>query len=375
MSELWRMVVGNAQPALLERLTLDKAYINRAGTKIVVGFLADRLLKGDEYAAVKKALTEALEGAKLTLNIAYPALAAQVRDSIDEYVPFLVGLITHNAPGARSFLDSAKWTFRGGELALELASEVGASYLRQRQVDEGLRNLMKNLFHLDCVVDMRAAGDERQQAQEALARQLAEEKKMAEQSLNSLPLPKEPGSDAPAPAPDKAKPRQPIRQAARKRSIADPEIPIGALIEGAERVAVAGEVSRAENRMINGQMILFTFRLTDPSGSVFCKAFVKDKNDGNIEALRDALKPGARVKLRGKYQEDDFRRGEKAFMIEDIAPQNPFRETFQPYSEESEEEILSLFQVAELSDDPEEEPELPPDAPDAGESDDADPPW
>ena len=185
---------------------------------------------------------------------------------------------------------------------------MSASYARHRGVDRLLSTILKDEFAVTCPVRVAASGDEKERLRQIAERQAEEEKRLAALTATAKPA-----------AAKKAAPPKVLYG----RSIADPEIEIRELTEDAGRVVLKGEVLKVETRPLkNDTTLLITFALTDYTGTVNMKTFARIKGDEShgaqqLEALKEALHPGAWVKARGKYQMDSFMH-EMVVMVDDI---------------------------------------------------------
>ena len=311
MEEAWRPALKDKLKGLIDHLSFEKAQVSRTGEKMRVFLNADRLFTDAEYASVKKGFQGMFPGIRMEIRLSYPALADSVRADLNQYKPFLIDVICKDSPGMRPTLSHAEWSFEEGALNLFLQDEVAATLIRQKGIERQLMDILKNVLCMECPVKIAVSGDERARIAEIARRREEDEKRFAEMAQAAAPAKK----DAAKAAPPKV---------LYGRSIADEPVDISELTEDAGRITLKGEVMACEKRSLkNDTTILITFTMTDYTGSVYCKTFARVKGNDEekglqqLNILTEALQPGAWVKVRGKYQMDNFLH-EMVVMIDDV---------------------------------------------------------
>ena len=308
MEEAWKSAMSDKLGELTEQLTLDKVQVSRTGDSMIVFLHAGRIMTESEYDKIKNTFRAFFRGVNLTLKLSYPSFGPALCADVSQYRDFLTRQLGKASPGSIPALKSAAWTFQDGALMLGFQDEVSASYARHRGVDRLLSTILKDEFAVTCPVRVAASGDEKERLRQIAERQAEEEKRLAALTATAKPA-----------AAKKAAPPKVLYG----RSIADPEIEIRELTEDAGRVVLKGEVLKVETRPLkNDTTLLITFALTDYTGTVNMKTFARIKGDEShgaqqLEALKEALHPGAWVKARGKYQMDNFMH-EMVVMVDDI---------------------------------------------------------
>ena len=308
MEEAWKSAMSDKLGELTEQLTLDKVQVSRTGDSMIVFLHAGRIMTESEYDKIKNTFRAFFRGVNLTLKLSYPSFGPALCADVSQYRDFLTRQLGKASPGSIPALKSAAWTFQDGALTLGFQDEVSASYARHRGVDRLLSTILKDEFAVTCPVRVAASGDEKERLRQIAERQAEEEKRLAALTATAKPA-----------AAKKAAPPKVLYG----RSIADPEIEIRELTEDAGRVVLKGEVLKVETRPLkNDTTLLITFALTDYTGTVNMKTFARIKGDEShgaqqLEALKEALHPGAWVKARGKYQMDNFMH-EMVVMVDDI---------------------------------------------------------
>ena len=308
MEEAWKSAMSDKLGELTDQLTLDKVQVSRTGDSMIVFLHAGRIMTESEYDKIKNTFRAFFRGVNLTLKLSYPSFGSALCADVSQYRDFLTRQLGKASPGSIPALKNAAWTFQDGALTLGFQDEVSASYARHRGVDRLLSTILKDEFAVTCPVRVAASGDEKERLRQIAERQAEEEKRLAALTATAKPA-----------AAKKAAPPKVLYG----RSIADPEIEIRELTEDAGRVVLKGEVLKVETRPLkNDTTLLITFALTDYTGTVNMKTFARIKGDEShgaqqLEALKEALHPGAWVKARGKYQMDNFMH-EMVVMVDDI---------------------------------------------------------
>ncbi|HML49709.1 MAG TPA: hypothetical protein PKE04_23485, partial [Clostridia bacterium] len=254
-----------------------------------------------------------------------PGLKADFIRRVEEYADFMTACLARTAPGIRPMLAHAQWAFRDQALYLTAESKACREYLEETRVPERLVALMQDVFRLEAQVVLQEAAD--QQAQLRRLERLREEA-VREAELQSVQAQKE------------KKPAKPQNKVYGS-SIAEPVLPINELTMESGRVTICGEVLDAESRELKGgEMKLLSFSVTDLTGTMPCKVFLRYRRRGSgegsgpptpeeiarVEAVIAAVEAGAYLKVRGDCQWDKFR-NETCLMVNDInLAQKPVRE-------------------------------------------------
>ena len=99
------------------------------------------------------------------------------------------------------------------------------------------------------------------------------------------------------------------------RSIRDDLVPISSINENSDRVCFMGEIFGVEYKEIKSKKTekefhLFVIDVTDYNDSISAQVFINkdDKNEPVFKTLKDKLKKGAYVVIRGKAQYNEFAR-------------------------------------------------------------------
>ncbi len=322
MAELWRQLVEKADPALAALVKLARVQISKSTGAMVIILNASRFLSRKEFKVLEGAFVGAFPSVRVTVAVQYPAMREAVEQDIKIATGLLSELVAHESPASMPFLewDHAEWKLADGKLTVCVCSADGAAFLKGRNVDQLLEELLLRLFGISAKAQIKVTGEDDKKLLEIQDARQKELDMFAEEAKKGVS--------------DKPKCQKPS-EAVYGRSIADHPIPMSELTEDTGRATVKGEVSGLEMRDAkNGQTKIATFSMTDYQGSVNCKMFltgVKSRDDAQsvqkqADALAAALKDGMWIKARGNYRYDDFKR-EMMLMVSDImTAQRPVRE-------------------------------------------------
>ncbi|MGI6238502.1 MAG: PolC-type DNA polymerase III [Christensenellales bacterium] len=326
MSELWRQLVANADPALSQRVRLARVQISKSTGSMVVGLHASGLLSRKEYKVLKGAFQGAFPAVGVDVAVQYPALREAVEKDIKMATGLLSELVAHESPASMPFLEwnASDWKLADGKLTVCVSSSEGAEFLKNRGVDRLLEELLLQLFGISAAAQIKITGEDDKKLQEIADARQRELDLFAEAAKKNV--------DA---KPKCAKPTE----AVYGRTIADAPIPMDELTEDIGRATVKGEVAGFAMRDAkNGQSKIATFAMTDHLGSVNCKVFLNGRRGQDdaqsvqkqADALSEALKDGSWIRARGNYRYDDYRH-EMMLMVSDImTAQKPVREDAYP---------------------------------------------
>ncbi len=306
MNELWHNLLKEIDPDVVSNLVLKKVMVNRSNTKMMVFFDSKRMIGDSEYFQIKKALRNGFPNVALKLVVTYEALAQDLLNNIEEYIPLLTDIISHESPASQPMFVGADWIVEQEQIRIEVSNSAGVMFLQERKVHELLQNALKVRFGLDITVQIVAKGAEAERLKQLEERRRADEERIARLIASA---PEKQSQD-----PDKLKPPALLYGKLIK---GDP-MPVQELQEDSGRVVLEGEVVSVDTRSLkNDTMILLSFVLTDHEGSVSCKAFVgskprsgesKEEVEERNKALLAYMKAGAWVRVQGQYRYDDYQR-------------------------------------------------------------------
>ncbi len=322
MSELWKNLIAQEDPALADTLELSRVSISKKTGAMQVLLRSERILNDAQFECVQRRIAGAFPAVGVKVRLEYPALRERVMEDISVASGLMKSLVRHESPGCMAFIDwSGKgWTLEDGTLTVRVSSDEGAAFLKARRVDAILADKLYALFGIRAAVHIEVSGDE-----ERRIRQIAETRAREAELIAATTAVAQPGSRRKSAA----------GEALYGKVIHDPAIPMGEVTEDVGRCVVKGEVVSLDIRDArNGETKIVTFSMTDYTGSVNCKLFLTSRrsreSSAGVQAVADAisegLKPGKWARVRGKYSFDTYS-SQMVLMVDDIvAADRPVRQ-------------------------------------------------
>ena len=304
MSGMWTQLLRPLAPALAGQLRLDKVLSSRSGDKLTVCLFSARLLTGQEFEQIERALEGGFPGTTLKLRVAYPDLKERALADISTVSQFITALVVRQLPGALPYLQhGAGWKLEDGRLLVPVADGMGEEYLAGQQAGQRIEALLKSLFGIEARVVIQVQADVEKRIA-AIAEKRAAEEQLFAQTQAEAARQAAPQEQAPT-------------GALVGKPIAEADMPIRDLAEDTGKCVLKGEVVSCDVRDLkNGATKLIAFAITDYTGSVSCKLFLGGKRGKEdpaavrkqYEALAPSLKSGSWLKVKGEYRYDDFAR-------------------------------------------------------------------
>ena len=315
MSELWKNLIAQENPALAEALELSRVSISKKTGAMVVRLRCGHILDDAEFECATRRLAGAFPAVGVKVQLEYPALRERVLEDLSVAGPLMKSLVRHESPGCVPFIDwSGKgWTLKDGVLTIQVSSAEGKSFLKARRVGEILSDKLNDQFGIEARVRIEVAGDE-----EKRIREIAEARAREAELIAATA----------AAAPQEPRRKASTGEALHGKAFSDPVIPMSEITEDVGRCALKGEVVSLDIRDAkNGETKIVTFSLTDHTGSVNCKLFLTSRRSrenpasvqAQAEAISEGMKPGKWVRVRGKYSFDSYS-AQMVLMADDILP-------------------------------------------------------
>lgn len=322
---LWQTLLGQPLRPIAGHLTLSRAKVSRDGQRLLVCFTSDQLIGEKDFLAVKKAIQASFPECRVSVRITSPQLADDFLKNPAEYGAVLTGCIGRHYASLRPWLKDVSWSMEEGALLATLPLAAALPYFEKNDTAAFISRIVKDVFAIEVPVRFQVSGDQERQIAEIL-----EERKKEEELLLKEVAEKAAQQQA----------EKPVQQRPKNvygRVIADPVVEVKELLEDSGKVAICGEVLTVETKDLKGgEMLLLSFAVTDYTGTIQCKAFLRYKNrfrktDPNagdakepteqekkaVQDVVDAVKAGDWLVIRGDCQFDKFMH-ETAIMVTDI---------------------------------------------------------
>ncbi len=344
--EMWRELLRPLDSELARVVSLDRVLVSRDGKRMRILLQASRLLQPQEESALADAMAAGFPKVNVETRVRYCALSGDFLSAPQNYAKVIANRVVARYPGALPYLqgDAAVFKIRDGVLQMQVPGKTGADSLRQRGVDTGLVEIVKELFGASLGVQIQEKGGE-----EAMLRAI-EQRREEDRAIIAKLSQAAVASAETAEAAGAAKKKD--TGAIIGRPITDPSIDMSELSEDTGRATVTGEVLSFEIKdSKNGKTKIVIFTMTDYTNSIYCKMFITSRRQegetGDIETrakeLADAVSPGVWITVRGEYSFDDFQH-EMVMRVNDIMPaKKPTRE------DKSEKKRVELHMHTQMS--------------------------
>ncbi len=326
MSELWKNLIAQEDPALADQLALSRVSISKKTGQMRVKLRSPKLLNDTQFERAQRLIAGAFPAVGVKVQLEYPDLRDEVLKDVTLASPVMKSLVRHESPGCMPFIDwnGKGWALKDGVLTVCVSSAEGAGFLKSRGVDKILAAKLNDLFGIQATARIQITGDEEKRIQEIAEARAKEAELIAASAAVAKDAPRK-----------KAAPSD----ALYGKMIHDAAIPMGEVTEDVGRCTLKGEVVSLDIKDAkNGETKIVLFSMTDYTGSVNCKLFLSSRRSrenpasvqAQAEALSAGLKPGKWAKVRGKYSYDSFS-SQMVLMVDDIVPADkPVREDTSP---------------------------------------------
>lgn len=314
-----------AIPELEGKLTLEGIRYDARRGRALVSFFSDALVAEKAFNTIKREIAKALPKVRFSLRVASPSLADDFLRTPEKYAPVFNTILARAHPAAVSWIPEIRYLSEDNAVVLELPDDFSLQYFRNRDVLSVLRTAVYDLFRSEPELLFRLQDDVKQRLQ-----RIEQERQKEAELLR----------ETQAQISEETQKKQGKRRAngrIKGTSIADEPVAISGLGELSGRVTIAGKVISADRRDIPGkEMVLLSFIITDFSGSINCKIFLRYRNqrfkhegepvapsEEERKALEDivaAVRVGDGLKVRGTCQIDTFDRA-LVLMVQDINTQ------------------------------------------------------
>ena len=382
-----------ALPMLRGQLDCPSVVYMRHLDKVYMTFTSRKLVDEAAFLKMEAILRQVFPQKPLALRVVSPGLAEDFLRDISSYKQVLVDFLKRNYPGAVAWADQIDWRCQQNRITLTFPDAFSLEYMSKGNVAGRLSQAVKDIFGIQCRVELAVAGDQEKRLEE-LRQEREEHQKKAwtEQELReryaaavgqaapesaapkSAPKEKAPREKAPAVHTETVRapkpktplipdmPTQTLGRAIVGRGIADRPMPIRELTADAGLVVVQGDIFRMETKELRGgEMLLLSLAISDYTSSVLCKMFMRYRRGGfarrgeepetpiteqERKAVWDKveqIKEGMNVKIRGECMYDTFAR-ELSITIRDLVPMEKIVRT-----DDAEEKRVELHMHTNMS--------------------------
>ena len=309
--------IEKAAPELKDKLTLDRVIYKRGSRHAYFYLLSDAVAGDREYLAVQKILKSAFPGIRQSLRIASPSLKDDFLADPDKYAHVINNILLREHPALSAWEFDMRYKAEDGRVVLELPDDFSMQYLKERKLTDKINQAIKDIFCVDTEVICRVSG-----VREETAARLERERRAEEALMEQRREAARKRDEETQRRREQAEERK--RRIVYGRQITEKPVQISELTNDSGAVVIAGKrLDYEEKEISQGEMLLVSFNVTDYTGTIKCKMFLRyrprfrkeeaDEQPPITEEQRkavqdtvDALKKCEGVQVRGECRYDNF---------------------------------------------------------------------
>ena len=261
--------IYKAAPSLKDGVTIDRVIYKRGSGHAYFYLLSDVIAGESEYLAVRKILRAAFPGVRLSLRIASPSLKSDFLENPSAYAHVINNILMRSHPAVSAWEYDMRYVMEDGKLVLELPDDFAMLYLKERGLTEKIGDAVYDIFCERVDVICRVTGI-REETAERIERERRAEEALIEQRKEMARKREEELKKRREAAEEKKK------RLVRGRPITEKPVPISELNNDSGEVVIAGKrLDYEEKEISNGEMLLVSFNVTDYTGTIKCKMFLR----------------------------------------------------------------------------------------------------
>ena len=309
--------IERAAPELQGKLTIDRVIYKRGARHAYFYLLSDAVAGEKEYLAVRKVLRAAFPGVRLSLRIASPSLKDDFLANPNRYAHLINSILLRSHPAISAWEFDMRYKAEDGRVVLELPDDFALQYLKERGLTEKISQAIEDIFCVRADVLCRVVGMREETAARLERERRAEEALLEQRREMARKLEEEKERR-------RAETEEKKRRRVYGRQIVDKPVQISELTNDSGTVVIAGRrLDYEEKEISGGETLLVSFNVTDYSGTIKCKLFLRYRprfrkeeaaeqppiTDEQRQAVLDvvaALKDCEGVTVRGECRYDSF---------------------------------------------------------------------
>ena len=261
--------IENAAPELKGKLTIDRVIYKRASRHAYFYLLSDAVAGDREYLAVQKILKSSFPGVRLSLRIASPSLKDDFLADPDKYAHVINNILLRQHPALSAWEFDMRYKAEDGRVVLELPDEFSMQYLKEKALTDKIDQAIRDIFCVETEVVCRVAGV-REETAARLERERRAEEALMEQRREAARRREEENERRRQAAEEKK------RRLVYGKPIAEKPVAISELTGDSGTVVIAGKrLDYEEKEISQGEMLLVSFNVTDYTGTIKCKMFLR----------------------------------------------------------------------------------------------------
>ena len=273
--------IEGALPDLAGKITVDRVIYKRTDRHAYFYLFSEIAAGEKEYMTIRKILNTSFPGLQMSLRIASPALREDFLSQPDKYGHILNNILSRQHPSVRAWEYDMRYRSEEGRIVLELPDEFALQYLKEHALVEKIETAVKDIFCLETTVVCRVAGsreetirrlERERRAEEARALQRREDARRHEEELQKRRDTEKEKRD----------------RVIRGRQIREKPVNIASLNGDSGDVVIAGRrLDYEEKELSGGEMLLVSFHLTDYTGTILCKMFLRYRPRARRDETQD----------------------------------------------------------------------------------------
>ncbi len=311
-------------PELSSKVSLDKIYYDAQKRRALFLLLSDDPLGEEIFLQVKRIIARSLRGIRISLRIAAPKSGPVFLENPSLFADILTKALARKYPSLESWKDEITWRNVDGTIVVEMPDAFSLQYARENHIQQTIEKAIEGIFQINPPLLLEVRGD----TQKRLKRieQEREKASIVHQEVVRKKL-EEAGNQKPSKK--KSSPK------IYGKIVKEKPVEITSLTETSGTVVIAGRLMNFERKDVSGgEMVLLAFTISDLTGSIRCKVFLryrsrwKKMSEGEATAITkeeiDKLeKTVARIQdssgllVCGECQMDSFER-DLVVMVNDI---------------------------------------------------------
>ena len=261
--------IEKAAPNLKGKITIDRVIYKRGSGHDYFYLLSDAIAGESEYLAVRKILRAAFPGVRLSLRIASPSLKDDFIANPQSYAHVINSILMRSHPAVSAWEYDMRYVCEDGKIVLELPDDFSMLYLKERGLTDKISDAVYDIFCERMEVICRVTGI-REETAERIERERRAEQALIEQRKEMARKREEELKKRREAAEEKKK------RLIRGRPITEKPVKIIDLNNDSGEVVIAGKrLDYEEKEISNGEMLLVSFNVTDYTGTIMCKMFLR----------------------------------------------------------------------------------------------------
>ena len=303
---------------ILKNVELTNISVYKKSRRLEISIVSKKLISAQILEDLEQSLVKTFELESVYLKISFKT-ELSLTQSLLEYWDSIIYLICKKNAMNRGIMSDCKWELIEKKLLIKLQTK-GVHILKSKACDIALEDMIFELFSQRIKVEFRDSETDESVKAEYLKDKFNEESKVIDFALKAQGSCKSPNGRRKKKADGSA--HSSIEDIIVGKIFNDKLLKMIDVTQESGKVALQGEVFRVEFREIRGDRYIFIFDITDFTSSLTMKLFVEK---GDIDHIKERIKPGIVVRVKGEAQYDKFSKELTIFASDIIEIENEIR--------------------------------------------------